>query len=415
MQIEDDEILQGFIEESLEHLADIENDLLAIEEAGENIDEDLVNKVFRAAHSIKGGAGFMGLTTIQELSHAAENILGMIRSKKLIPNPEIINVLLLAADQLQSMIEDVHGSNDVDISANLEPLNAIAEGNYANQPAAAARPAKPAPAPAPKQPEIQAPVKPQETEILITEPESIALPEEQADSAYDEDDQGMDNDSDYADTTDTRLSQPTSSMSSAMSANDVSKMAQSKGETSIRVHVSLLDSLMTLAGELVLSRNQLLQTIASEDYRNAETVGQRIDLITSELQEAIMLTRMQPIGNVFNKFPRVVRDLSKKLKKTIDLTIVGKDVELDKTIIEAINDPLTHLVRNSVDHGIEMPAERKRLGKTEVGLVILKAYHEAGQVVIEISDDGKGLDGDALAASAVNKGLHHPRTGPGDV
>ncbi len=113
---------------------------------------------------------------------------------------------------------------------------------------------------------------------------------------------------------------------------------------------------MNLAGELVLSRNQLLQTIGSDDLRNAEAVGQRIDLITSELQEAIMLTRMQPIGNVFSKFPRVVRDLSKKLNKTIDLTIVGKDVELDKTIIEAINDPLTHLVRNSVDHGIEMPS-----------------------------------------------------------
>ncbi len=154
-----------------------------------------------------------------------------------------------------------------------------------------------------------------------------------------------------------------------------------------------------------MSRNQLLQTIGSEGFRNAEGVGQRIDLITSELQEAIMLTRMQPIGNVFNKFPRVVRDLSGKLNKNIDLTIVGKDVELDKTIIEAINDPLTHLVRNSVDHGIELPRERKSLGKPEVGLIILKAYHEAGQVVIEIGDDGKGLDGEALAASAINKGL----------
>lgn len=408
MQIEDDEILQGFIEESLEHLADIENDLLAIEEAAENIDEDLVNKVFRAAHSIKGGAGFMGLTTIQELSHAAENILGMIRSKKLIPTPEIINVLLLAADQLQSMIEDVHASNEVDISANLEPLNAIAEGSFAKGPAAKSRPAKVTPVSAPKPPEEKPPEKPPAAEILVSEPESISLPEEEVVSTY-EDEVATAAETAYADdsdsTNDRRVSLPSSSLNTAMSATDVTKMAQSKGETSIRVHVSLLDSLMTLAGELVLSRNQLLQTIASEDYRNAETVGQRIDLITSELQEAIMLTRMQPIGNVFSKFPRVVRDLSKQLKKTIDLTIVGKDVELDKTIIEAINDPLTHLIRNSVDHGIEMPAERKRLGKSETGLVILKAYHEAGQVVIEISDDGKGLDGDALAASAVNKGL----------
>ena len=191
------------------------------------------------------------------------------------------------------------------------------------------------------------------------------------------------------------------------SATDKNKQSgpPPKTDSTLRVHVSLLDSLMNLAGELVLSRNQLLQTIGSDDLRNAEAVGQRIDLITSELQEAIMLTRMQPIGNVFSKFPRVVRDLSKKLNKSIDLTIVGKDVELDKTIIEAINDPLTHLVRNSVDHGIEMPADRKKLGKSEIGLIILKAYHEAGQVVIEISDDGKGLDGEALAASAVSKGL----------
>lgn len=396
MQIEDDEILQGFIEESLEHLSDIENDLLAIEEAGENIDEDLVNKVFRAAHSIKGGAGFMGLTAIQELSHAAENILGMIRSKKLVPTPEIINILLLAADQLQSMIEDVHSSNDVDISSFIEPLNAIAEGNFSKQ-AAAPRPAKTnVPPPAP--PKEQVPEVHEVAESLVSEPESNALPEEETEEFFEED-------VDDTDTSNDLPLQLSSSKSSSISANEVSKMAQSKGETSIRVHVSLLDSLMTLAGELVLSRNQLLQTIASEDFRNAETVGQRIDLITSELQEAIMLTRMQPIGNVFNKFPRVVRDLSKKLKKTIDLTIVGKDVELDKTIIEAINDPLTHLVRNSVDHGIEPPDERKRLGKAETGLVILKAYHEAGQVVIEISDDGKGLDGDVLAASAVNKGL----------
>jgi two-component system chemotaxis sensor kinase CheA len=395
MQIEDDEILQGFIEESLEHLADIENDLLAIEEAGEDIDEDLVNKVFRAAHSIKGGAGFMGLTVIQELSHAMENVLGMIRSKKLVPTPENINVLLLGADQLQRMVEDVASSNEVDITQHLISLNAIAEGNSPPGGASASQPkraagskSKPLPEPEP---------------VLEPEPE----PELEEDVMPDSED-----DSEFENESEPLLSQATIKKSSTAKSlipagppSADSTKAQQKVETTIRVHVSLLDQLMTLAGELVLSRNQLLQTIGSDDFRNAEAVGQRIDLITSELQEAIMLTRMQPIGNVFNKFPRVVRDLSSKLKKNIDLTIVGKDVELDKTIIEAINDPLTHLVRNSVDHGIESPAERKRLGKSETGLVILKAYHEAGQVVIEISDDGKGLDGDALAASAVNKGL----------
>lgn len=394
MEIEDDEILQGFIEESLEHLADIETDLLAIEEAGANIDEDLVNKVFRAAHSIKGGAGFMGLTKIQDLSHAAENVLGLIRGKKLTPTPEIINVLLIAADALQSMIEDIQNSNEVDISSHLTPLNSINDGTFSQ--------------PADQEDEIAqtAPEKPSAPEPVLTlDIDDEALTEEPAPEEISEPE------SIYAEENEPTTSQvePPSSLAPAADSNSTAVRSQqaqpTKAEASLRVHVSLLDSLMNLAGELVLSRNQLLQTIGSDDLRNAEAVGQRIDLITSELQEAIMLTRMQPIGNVFNKFPRVVRDLSKKLGKTIDLTIVGKDVELDKTIIEAINDPLTHLVRNSVDHGIEMAAERKKVGKSETGLVILKAYHEAGQVVIEISDDGKGLDGEALAASAVNKGL----------
>lgn len=414
MEIEDDEILQGFIEESLEHLADIENDLLAIEERGADIDEDLVNKVFRAAHSIKGGAGFMGLTTIQELSHAAENVLGLIRSKKLIPTPEIINVLLIASDQLQSMIEDVHNSNDVDISAHLLPLNSIADGTFSQPagevtaPRAAKSPAKGKVEAVEPQPEKVVEAKATaplvEEELTIEEPKSSAKAETTVELNSEPDEietGGEENEEEVTDSNDYQAPVRGSGRSK-------SSGPPAKTETTLRVHVSLLDSLMNLAGELVLSRNQLLQTIGSDDLRNAEAVGQRIDLITSELQEAIMLTRMQPIGNVFSKFPRVVRDLAKKLGKTIDLTIVGKDVELDKTIIEAINDPLTHLVRNSVDHGIEKPADRKRIGKSEVGLVVLKAYHEAGQVVIEISDDGKGLDGEALAASAISKGLLSP-------
>ena len=414
MSIEDDEILQGFIEESLEHLADIENDLLAIEEGGADIDVDLVNKVFRAAHSIKGGAGFMGLTVIQNLAHAAENVLGLIRSEKLIPDPDIINVLLLASDELQQLIEDVENSNDVDITEHVNALNAIYEGG--NAPQASAQPetqkesasqeeeavetvaetettsTEETPVEQPQAPEQEYPAQPKEEappepKAASPEPEPPPAPEPAA-----------------------APERVQRSAPEAATKKPVKKTKSSahKTDTSIRVTVSLLDQLMNLAGELVLSRNQLLQTITSGDVRNAETVGQRIDLVTSELQEAIMLTRMQPIGNVFNKFPRVVRDLSKMLNKQMDLTIVGKDVELDKTIIEAINDPLTHLVRNSVDHGIEPPDERVRKGKNPKGLIVLKAYHEAGQVVIEISDDGKGLDGNILAETAINKGLITP-------
>lgn len=180
---------------------------------------------------------------------------------------------------------------------------------------------------------------------------------------------------------------------------------QSPNDASIRIHVSLLDSLMTLAGELVLSRNQLLQSISAQGIKGAEAVGQRIDLITSELQEAIMLTRMQPIDNAFKKIPRVVRDLSDQLDKQIELNILGKDVEIDKTIIEAINDPLTHLIRNAVDHGIEPTEVRRKTGKPDRGKVTIRAFHEAGQVVIKIEDDGKGIDGDALVALAVKAGL----------
>ncbi|MEE4241358.1 MAG: Hpt domain-containing protein, partial [Desulfopila sp.] len=370
MQIEDDEILQGFIEESLEHLADIENDLLAIEEAGANIDEDLVNKVFRAAHSIKGGAGFMGLNGIQELSHSMENVLGLIRGKKLIPNPEIVNILLLASDQLQSMIEDIQNSNDVDISSHLDPLNAIAEGNFQASPEQTRTTSTTAAKPEPEQSdsisaeEAATPQNEKEENISSAiEEESTSQPPSHEDDERDIDlyDDASDNvspeEADNEHTAENTSQHPfvDPSDSPLMPQETAAPKAKTPGDTSLRVHVSLLDQLMNLAGELVLSRNQLLQTIGAEDYRNAETVGQRIDLITSELQEAIMLTRMQPIGNVFNKFPRVVRDLAGKLKKKIDLTIVGKDVELDKTIIESINDPLTHLVRNSVDHGIETP------------------------------------------------------------
>lgn len=364
MASENDDILHAFIEESIEHLADIEQDLLAIEKRGADINEDLVNKVFRAAHSIKGGAGFMGLATIQELAHVAENVLGLIRGRKLVPTPEVVNALLLAADELQHLLADVTANHEADIGNHVATLNALAAGSSLAE-TEPAQPVAPPPEPLP-QPVASAPMPAAPPDELPAEStQRVPVP---------------------------HLDQDTEAHAG-------------KADTSIRVSVSLLDQLMNLAGELVLSRNQLLQTISSGAVHEAEAVGQRIDLVTSELQGAIMLTRMQPIGNVLGKFPRVVRDLAKKLGKEVELTIVGKEVELDKTIIEAINDPLTHLVRNGVDHGIETPEARRAAGKDPRGTLVLKAYHAAGQVVIEISDDGRGIDGDHLAEVAVAKGL----------
>ena len=194
------------------------------------------------------------------------------------------------------------------------------------------------------------------------------------------------------------------------SENGTTTMTQDESDarentTSIRVNVSLLDSLMNLAGELVLSRNQLLQAIGSEGLKNAEAVGQRIDLITSELQEAIMLTRMQQIGNVFDKVPRLVRDLASRYRKKVELAVNGKDVELDKTIIESIAAPLTSLVAHVLAEGVETPEERRKEGRNETAILSLSAFHEAGQVVIELFNDGRGLDGDTLAMEAVRRNI----------
>jgi two-component system, chemotaxis family, sensor kinase CheA len=556
MTIENDETLQIYLEESREHLANIENDFLSIERAGAEIDEELVNKVYRAAHSIKGGAGFMGLTIIKDLTHEMENILGKIRSRELVPNPEIVNILLMASDALKNLIEDVFNSNDVDISEHIESLRAIAGGFGADKAQAVS-------ASAPHQDEEKASEETTDSQEAETQVLRVAFPdgryefkasketlsmardegkriylidmdlmrdvqlkgkdpkefteEMQAcgvilDSSIDIESVGaINSDGDAgaipflvfyatilkpndinklfeidegdiyefaedmsvrpiagsaqdnpallklkntassvkqsqtepeADLPDQRPIEDTSGPQAATSGKKKARpepgVSQQKkkspekqdsgavsdravgmdktkdqdaqpvttgSDSSLRVHVSLLDSLMNLAGELVLSRNQLIQAFSSGDQRASELAGQRIDLITSELQEAIMLTRMQAVGNVFNKFPRVVRDLARKLGKNIELTLEGNDVEMDKTIIEAISDPLTHLVRNSVDHGIETPEERQKSGKDSKGTVRLKAFHEAGQVNIEIFDDGKGLDGKKLAAAAVAKGL----------
>jgi two-component system chemotaxis sensor kinase CheA len=511
MSIQFDETMHLFIDESLEHLADIQNDLLAIEASGANIDENLVNKVYRAAHSIKGGAGFMGLTNIKNLTHEMENILGKIRSREMVPDPEIINILLLASDALVNLINNIAQSNDIDITNHIESLLSVANGM-----------------PAKKEAEIEIENKKFDDSL---QPDIISLPDQMASFAITEDmisegrkggkniylirfdlihdihtknktpsdlisdmcstglvlDKQIDIDAvgflrekelpdqfpfivffatlvsskdinllfeineeqifeltddlqvksiaEYSDpdvlASEKQLKDEFGGDGSLKTTSEIqeetvvecsneeepekenvseievedTKTCMGASDASLRVNISLLDTLMNLAGELVLSRNQLLQAISSGDPRAAETSGQRIDLITSELQEAIMLTRMQNIGIVFNKFPRVVRDLAGNLGKNVELYLKGKEVELDKTIIEAIGDPLTHLVRNSVDHGIELPEDRNEAGKNNTGRIILKAYHEAGQVNIEISDDGKGLDGQKLAATAVAKGV----------
>ena len=444
----DDELLNEFLAESREHLAGIEADLLSIEEQGAGSDENLVNKVFRAAHSIKGGSAFFGLSKIQELAHKTETALSLIRSKEMTPNPEVVNILLQAFDKLREMVNDPSRSQEADISeqavaltglsasflpqdikkslsttseasfgggkvkvgipsidlvrareggrytyllrfdlirdverAGKTPLSVIDElisvgevidahlqldavGTLDDDPGrdipldivlasilkpdmvdALAEmaciqadrvflmdeetPATSAPAAPPQQVQAQSvavlpPPAPQPAPAaapVAPVPEKHARPEGAAPH---------------------QPPQPSAIAPAATSA-----------ESTLRVSVDVLETLMNLAGELVLSRNQLREALVRRDDRAVSASSQRINLVTSDLQEAIMQTRMQPIGNVFSKFPRVVRDLSRSLGKEVRLDIEGREVELDKTLIEGLSDPLTHMVRNAVDHGIE--------------------------------------------------------------
>jgi two-component system chemotaxis sensor kinase CheA len=503
MSSADDEILQSFIDETREHLADIENDLLAIEEAGADIDEDLVNKVLRAAHSVKGGAGFMGLDTIRDLSHKIENVLGMIRNSEIIPDSEVVNILLLAFDKLRDMINNVQDSNETDISEHVVALNGIkaaylpeATKNEVTERVDIALPDGSVMFSLPRfdvshaigahqkvylveydmihdihrhgmtplefltrlqtyatiidcRVEVTLVGTLSEEEIINRIPlfallavdaqmntaavlgvdagqihawEDLSVQTAKEPDTYDilsPPEQWTDHSKNQAEASTippstpvdpresleqapaTAVSEPTAKPKARPSSTGKNAPA----ETTLRVSIKVLDTLMNLAGELVLSRNELVQAVAANETNLAASAAQRINLVTSELQEAIMLTRMQPIGNIFNKFPRVVRDLASTLGKKIELSVSGKDVELDKTINEGIADPLTHLVRNSADHGIEEVAVRRELGKNETGQIWLKAYHSAGHVNIEISDDGKGIDPEKLAESAMAKGL----------
>lgn len=372
MFFEDKAILDAFCVESKEHLNDVETLMLAVEAAGDAYDPEAVNSLFRAIHSIKGGAGFLGLSKVNDLSHSLENVLNQMRMRQLAPTSEITDLLLRSSDQLRSLIEaigsdrqDKHDSYD--IRPFVSALNYLHENGVCENSKPAAKPAaatnsEPA-SPEVASPEAMHPATPAPAHVHAAVSAPAVAEKEPAG-----------NDSQAAD-------------------------------ASIRVPVGVLDKLMNLAGELVLSRNQLLQAVGTDNQAGLEVTASRVDQVTSELQEAIMQTRMQPLAHVFNRFPRVVRDLSAKLGKQVDLQIQGKEVEVDKTIIEAIGDPLIHLVRNSLDHGIETPDVRTRRGKKAMGTIVLEASHQAGRVNIVVRDDGAGIDAARLRTKAVSKGI----------
>ena len=497
----DQYLYDEFIAEANEHLLTIEDDFMALEEMKDAPDPDLVDKVFRAVHSVKGGSAFLGLTRINELAHAMENLLSQIRENEKRPESEYIDALLQGVDLLSGMIADVASSNETDISDIHVRLKAMVAGEPL-----AGGPAEQAGSCAPEVPEgaAESEVSPEAPESsLDLDGEEISALLEEFDFVYllkydllepglaapadiiselssagevkdarlvlqdgdlsagmpggpleldvlyatlvgdeyiemiaglpgerihrlgelggngaapeqedieeesrqeDEPPQGED----VAEMEAAAVPEPPAVKSPAPAAETEGCAAPKPGRNrsggTVRINVDILDKLMTLAGELVLVRNQQLMTRDRPESMSRDII-QRLDLVTTEIQQTVMRTRMQPIDNALCKLPRIVRDLSVKLGKKIDLEMQGNEVELDKTIIESLNDPLTHIIRNCCDHGIETPEEREAAGKRETGRVMVRAYHEGGQINIEFEDDGKGIDPEKIKNKILEKGL----------
>ena len=361
-----DDLLVEFLTETNENLAELDVALVRLERTPD--DGQTLSLIFRLVHTIKGTCGFLGLPRLEKLAHAAENVLGRVRDGVLPVTADLISTVLAAIDQIKVIVNALGATGAEppgDDAGLIGLLDAVSESR-ANPTAVAA----PAPVAAEEPPPAQA---------AVAEPAPVAPPVAEPEAVKPE------------------IPKP------AASPEPVAD-APTSGQT-IRVGVDVLEDLMTLVSELVLTRNQLLQLARSQESAAFSVPLQRLSHITSDLQEGVMKTRMQPIGNAWAKLPRLVRDLTVDLGKRIELVMHGADTELDRQVLELIKDPLTHMVRNSADHGLEMPADRRAAGKSETGRITLNAYHEGGHIIIEIGDDGQGLPVDKIRAKALAKGF----------
>ncbi|MCH8312449.1 MAG: chemotaxis protein CheA [Nitrospinae bacterium] len=369
-----DDIINEFIVESYENLDQLDQDLVGLEKNPGEV--SILSSIFRTIHTIKGTCGFIGFSKLESVAHVGENLLSKLRDGALTLDPPITSALLAMVDAIRQMLSCIEKSQNegvVDYSELIETLTTLQKGESA----------KIAPAPTEtssveKSEEI-VPVAQDEQSAQILVPESKSKKEDSP-------------------------AKPAEPNGGVERKQEVRSMA----DTNIRVDVTLLDQLMNLVGELVLARNQILQFSSKGQDAGFLATTQHLNLVTTELQEGVMKTRMQTIGNVWSKFPRVVRDLAASCGKKIRLEMEGKETELDKTLIEAIKDPLTHIIRNSADHGIESPEDRKAAGKPEEGLLKLRAFHEGGQVNIEIIDDGRGINPEKIKEKALEKHLITP-------
>jgi two-component system chemotaxis sensor kinase CheA len=375
-----DEIVKDFLIESNENLDRLDRELVKLE--GEPSSVELLSSIFRTIHTIKGSCGFLGFARLEKLTHAGESLLSRLRDGQLTLSAEITSGLLAMVDAVRHMLSAIQSTGQ-DGEKDYEPLIALLaslQEEYSRESPATTSELFP----------VRDLVPPMQAGRIsfAPEPEEPELGRQTAMEAP------------------PQVSHPAAHVEEVPTAPQIveARSAEADVET-IRVGVTLLDRLMNLVGELVLARNQLLQFSNSTQDAGFQAVSQRMNLIATELQGEVMKTRMQPIGNIWNKFPRTVRDLALSCGKEVRLVMEGQDTELDRTIIEAIKDPLTHLVRNSVDHGIEGPEARHRAGKDPTGILKLRAFHEGGQVNIEISDDGAGLNVERIRQKAVERGV----------
>jgi two-component system chemotaxis sensor kinase CheA len=340
-----EEIITEFLVESSENLDALDRDLVALEHDPGS--RQLLGSIFRTIHTIKGTSGFLAFGVLEQLAHVGETLLARLRDGELTMTPPVADALLHLVDAVRALlagIEATGADTGIDVTDARERVQAVLDGRAGGPPAP----------PAPPAPSAAAPVR-----EAAPPPVVAAAPAPRRAGA----------------------------------------------DATVRVDVDLLDRLMRLAGELVLTRNQALTQAAFVGNPDVLRTAQRLNVIATELQEGVMKTRMQPMEHIWSKFPRVVRDLGVQCGKTVTLDLLGSETELDRTLLEAVKDPLTHLLRNAVDHGIETPGDRIAAGKPASGTVRLRAFHQGGQVVIEISDDGGGIDPAKVGASALAKGI----------
>jgi two-component system chemotaxis sensor kinase CheA len=357
-----DDLLRDFLTESTEALTIIDGEMVKLEAEPNNA--EVLQKIFRLVHTIKGTCGFIGLQRLERVAHASENVLGKFRDGELQVTPDAVTLIFESLDRFKEILTGIEQTenepqgDDTALIGRLEIL--AAEG----EPSGAAEVEMPADAPEAvaetPEPVAAAPV------VVAAAEKAAAVP----------------------------------ANAPAGKGGEVSVANQS-----IRVNVNVIEQLIVMVSELVLTRNQLLEMVRHSNDSEFKVPLQRLSNVTAELQESVMKTRMQPIGNAWSKLPRIIRDLGNELGKKIELQMFGAETELDRQVLELIKDPLTHMVRNSADHGLETPAERKAAGKPEQGTVTLRAFHEGGHILVEISDDGRGLPVDKIRAKVLANGL----------